>query len=705
MTVTDFPVAYTRSRGFRLGQPRDFAIAPDGRRVMFLRAAARDDPTTCLWEWDVANGQERLVADPRVIAPQADEELSDAERALRQRTRQYSTGIVSFATDEPMRRAVFVLGGVPWVLDLSTGDTIALSTPPSAMEARLDPTGARVAYVVDGALRVVDVNGDNDHAIAEPEHDDVTYGLAEHVAAESMYRYQGYWWSPDGASLAVARVDTAQVQRWYLADPTNPATAPTPVAYPAAGTPNAEVSLWLYGLDGGEPTPVRWPGVEFEYLVSVRWSSQALHLVVQSRDQRTVRVLEADPATGTTSVLREEHDDAWVEVVHGVPALTKSGALLWISASEDTWRLCVDGQPVTAAGLQVSEVSDVDGDTVLFAASDDPTEQHLWTWSAADGVRRVTDAPGVYSGRRAGGTTVVNARSLEFAGQRTSVSSEHAEAAEIVSHAEVPALHIQPILHQFGERELRTAVLFPAGHVAGQRLPVLLDPYSGPHARTVLKTREVFATSQWFADQGFAVLVTDGRGTPGRGLAFEQAILGDKLAPVLEDQIDALRAAARQYPDLDLDRVAIRGSSYGGYLAAAAVLRRPDVFHAAVALASVTDPKMYDAHWMERYLGHPDEQPDNYARNSLIPDAPNLRRPLLLVHGLADDNVVVANTLRLSQALLAAGRDHRILPLTGATHMAPTDDSGPNLFLVERDFLLGALNPVVDDVRLGRSSW
>jgi dipeptidyl-peptidase-4 len=236
MTVADFPRAYARTRGFRLGVPRDFTVAPDGSRVVFLRAVAGDDPMTCVWELDVATGKERLVADPRAVAPSAEEDLSDAERALRERMRQQATGIVGYATDTDVRRAVFVLGGVPWAVELSGGDPVRLDTPTPAMQARPDPTGSRVAYVVAGALRLVDIDGGNDRALAEPENPDVSYGLAEHVAAESMYRYHGYWWSPAGTRLAVARVDIAPVQRWYLADPANPGTPPTPVAYPSAGT-------------------------------------------------------------------------------------------------------------------------------------------------------------------------------------------------------------------------------------------------------------------------------------------------------------------------------------------------------------------------------------------------------------------------------------------------------------------------------------
>jgi dipeptidyl-peptidase-4 len=220
---------------------------------------------------------------------------------------------------------------------------------------------------------------------------------------------------------------------------------------------------------------------------------------------------------------------------------------------------------------------------------------------------------------------------------------------------------------------------------------VLLDPYGGPHAQRVVQARSAFASSQWFADQGFAVVVVDGRGTPGRGSGWERAIAGDLATAVLEDQLDALAELAALEPRLDLSRVAIRGWSFGGYLAALAVLRRPDVVRAAVAGAPVTDWRLYDTFYTERYLGHPDEDPEAYDRSSLLADAERLEHPLLLVHGLADDNVVSAHTLRLSSALLAAGRPHQVLPLTGVTHMASQEDVAENLLLLQLAFLRDAL--------------
>jgi dipeptidyl-peptidase-4 len=210
----------------------------------------------------------------------------------------------------------------------------------------------------------------------------------------------------------------------------------------------------------------------------------------------------------------------------------------------------------------------------------------------------------------------------------------------------------------------------------------------------VLRSRGAYLTSQWFAELGFAVVIADGRGTPARGPGWERAVAGDLAGPVLEDQVTALRAAADRFADLDTGRVAIRGWSFGGYLAALAVLRRPDVFHAAIAGAPVTDWRLYDTHYTERYLGQPDRDGDSYDRSSIIHLAERAvatPRPLMLIHGLADDNVVVAHSLRLSAALLEAGYPHTVLPLSGITHMASQEAVAENLLLLQLDFLRRAL--------------
>jgi dipeptidyl-peptidase-4 len=685
--VTDsFPRRQARTRRFTLGAPRGLAISPDGARVVFLRSRGGTDPVNCLWVLDVASGEERLVADPHELDASGDEDLPAEERARRERSREQAGGIVNYALDRAAATAAFALSGRLYVTGLADGQRPRLiDTPGGVIDPRPDPHGNRVAYVSGGALHVHELAAGTTTTPAEPDGPQVTYGLADFIAAEEMDRMRGYWWAPDGASLLVARVDETPVPRWHIADPANPDRVPVVVAYPAAGTPNARVTVEVAVLHG-DRTPVDWSG---EYLANAGWDATGPWLLVQPRDQRSVRLLGVDPATGATTALHERSDPDWVDLVPGVPARLGPGTLVTIADVDDARRLVVGDEPVTPATLQVRDVIDVGDDTVLFRASTEPASIGLWTWGP-DGLTELTSGPGVHGGRRAGGTLAVLRHGPDSDGVTVTVRRGETTRT-IASHAEAPGLLPRITLLTAGTRELPAAVLLPSWHEPGTRLPVLMDPYGGPHAQRVVATRGAHLTSQWFAEQGFAVVVVDGRGTPGRGPAFERAVRGDLAGPVLEDQVDGLHAVAERHPDLDLGRVGIRGWSFGGYLAALAVLRRPDVFHAAVAGAPVTDWALYDTHYTERYLGHPDEDPEAYARSSLLGDAAELTRPLLIVHGLADDNVVAAHTLRLSSALLAAGRPHSVLPLSGVTHMTPQEVVAENLLLLQVDFLRRAL--------------
>ncbi|MBP2338235.1 dipeptidyl-peptidase-4 [Saccharothrix coeruleofusca] len=678
-----FPRRHARTQRFTLGAPRTFTAAPDGGHVYFLRTAT--GRANGLWSCDPATGREELLVDPVALLGDT-EDLPPEERARRERSREQAAGIVGYATDADVRQAVFALSGRLFVVELATGAVRELPAPGPVVDPRLDPTGRRVGYVSGGALHVVDLESGADRVLAEPDGPHVRWGLAEFIAAEEMSRFRGYWFSPDGERVLAARVDDAPVRRWHIADPANPATPPTEIAYPAAGTPNAVVELAVLGLDG-ERVAVDWDNTAFPYLACAHWSGHGRPLLsVQSRDQRTARVLAVDPATGGVEVLVEETDPTWLEIVPGVPAWTPGGELVRVVPRGDANRLVVGDREWTPDGFQVRAVLDVSEQDVLVSASeDDPTQVHVYSVTA-DSITRLSTEDGVHSATRGGGRLVLSSSSLDWFGPRVTVGGHVIE-----SHAETPALTPRVRLLTVGERDLRAALLLPRDHVPGTKLPVLMDPYGGPHAQRVTSARNAYLVPQWLADQGFAVLVVDGRGTPGRGPVWEREIAFDFAGATLTDQVDALRAVAEREPDLDLGRVGIRGWSYGGYLAALAVLRRPDVFHAGIAGAPVTDWRLYDTHYTERYLGHPDERPEVYDANSLIDDAPKLQRPLMIVHGLADDNVVAAHTLRLSSALLAAGRPHTVLPLSGVTHMTPQEQVAENLLLLQVDFLKRAL--------------
>jgi len=713
-----FPRQQARTRGFRLGVPRAFQVSPDGARVTFLRSRAGDDPVTCLWEADAATGTERIIADPRALG--ADEEnLPPEERARRERVRETAAGIVAYATDKASTLGVFALSGQVYAASLTdpAQATLLVDTHTPALDPRPDPTGTRVAYVHDGALRVVDLKSGQDIVVARAAG--VTFGLAEFVAAEEMGRSRGYWWSPDGTRLLIARVDETAVQRWHIADPANPDRRPVEVRYPAAGTPNADVSLFIADLTylgapasgdadngtdsdvgngtGAKLVRVNWDHAAFPYLVTAAWGDDLL-IVVQSRDQKTMRLFSA--VTG--EVLREDSDPHWTDIVGGVPAQLDNGDIVWTGISDDTRGLVISpaaglasAAPLTPAGLQVLAVLGTEGDDVLFAGATEPTEIGVWRYGPG-GLAEVVTEPGVHSATSAGGTIVTASLTLASNGPSVTVRRSAGKPVSIGSLALSPNLpHPQPAFLSAGPAGIRTAVLFPSWHEAGTKLPVLMDPYGGPHHQQVMKTAGLFLASQWFAEQGFAVVVADGRGTGGRGPAWDRAVAGDLATGPLEDQVTALEAAAEAFADLDTDHVAIRGWSFGGYLSALAVLRRPDVFGAAVAGAPVTDMRLYDTHYTERYLGDPFRDAAAYEKSSIIhaPErtGPALVRPLLIIHGLADDNVFVAHSLRLSSALLAAGYPHQVLPLSGVTHMTPQEVVAENLLLLQVAFLRQAL--------------
>jgi dipeptidyl-peptidase 4 len=667
--------------------------------VLFLRTRGSTDPLTCLWQFDVDSATETLIVDPSTLRQHEGAEIPAEERMRRERARESSGGIVRFSTNHDFTRVVFDLEGGVYVVDLAKATTEELLTGGRAIDPRIDPTGEWVAFVESGMLLVARIgngSGAVPNPVLKPEHADVTYGLAEFVAAEEMGRQRGYWWSPLGSRLLVARVDVKRVRRWYIADPANPDRPPVAVPYPAAGTDNADVTLHIVDVDGGNRIDVQWDRVAFEYVTTVDWSDHGLLVVVQSRDQRTMRILEVDTTSGATSVFREDTDADWIDIVGGVPARLADGTLVWTVDRDGAKRLVIGDEVVTATDLQVRDVAGVDGDVVTFRASATPTEVGVYTWSRAGGVTQMLPAgitPGVWRARGAGGTTVLATRDLESSGVHVSVHRDGRQVGEIESLAATPDISLNVRLQTLGARTLEAAILFPEGHVPGSgKLPVLLDPYGGPAHQRVMSTASGFLESQWFANQGFAVLVVDGRGTPGRGPEWDRSVRGDYAAPVLEDQVDALHAAAALWPDVDLTRVAIRGWSFGGFLAALAVIRRPDVFHVGIAGAPVTDDHLYDTHYTERYLGDPRVEPANYSAVSLVDDAAQLTRPLMLIHGLSDDNVVVAHTLRLSTALLAAGREHTVLPLTGATHMANDETIAENLLHLEVAFIRRAFD-------------
>ena len=688
--VEEFPRQIARTRRFTLGVPRSFTVSPDAERVVFLRSDG-DDPMSGLWVFDVADGAERLVFAPGM--EEAEGELTDAERARRERAREQSSGVTAYATDRAVRRAVFTVAGRMFLGDLVDGSARELAAPGSVDDPRLDPTGERIAFVVGGDLHVREVRG-GERQLAAAEEPDTFWGLAEFVAAEEMERRRGHWWSPDGTKTrgdarwtsATCSCGTSAIRR--IRPPrldrsgTRRREPPTPSSRSGSSTWRAANVARSGGTTTGSRTWLVCSG-----------KREALSRC-SSRRGISGRSGSSRPTStrGETALVAEQTDPEWIDLPDQAPTRLSDGRIVTVVADRgaDTYRLTVGAEPVTPPGLQVRTVVSA-GEGVLFRASEgDPTQIHLWRWMPDDGATRISTSEGLHAGVEGGDVLVLTSATPEELLSTTTVFRKGEPVAVIENRSERPVIEARPKFLTLGERELRAALLLPNGREPDAPLPVLMDPYGFPHGARVLRAAGAHVTSQWFADQGFAVLVVDGRGVDGRGPAWDREMRFDFTIAV-EDQADALQAAAERFPYLDVSRVGIRGWSGGGYLSAMAVLRRPDVFHAAVVGAPVTDVRLYDTHYMERYLGDPNGRPEVYDLNSFVADAPNLERPMLLIHGLADDNVFVANTLRLSAALFEAGRHHELVLIPNATHLTRSTAVTENVLRVQLDFLRRSL--------------
>jgi dipeptidyl-peptidase-4 len=731
---SDYPVRAAFTRRFTLGAPRDVAIVgPAGRRhVLALRSDAGDDPVTHLWRFDPTTGEGVRLIDARTLGGDEDD-LPAAERARRERVREQAGGVTAYTVDRAGERVACALGGQLVIVDVLGGEARVVALDAPVFDPRISPDGRMVALHHDDGVSIVTLDDEQPRVRRLVEESGAVWGRAEFIAAEEMSRLRGMWWSPCSTRLAVARVDESMVVRAHLADLSRPEREPTVMPYPFAGTSNARVDLAVVDVASGERTMLDLAVAgtsDTEYLARVAWDVEPLLVAVQPRDQRALHVLAWEG--GRLRSVRRVAGDPWVELSSGWPAWL--GGLLTIEDVDGEGgagarrALCQDGVALTPAGMEVRGVLAVHrssqeglGTVVLSVSHHDPTSVDVVAVRlAGSGVtteRISADQPGVHhaslSFTEDGEVDVAVHRSatLDEDGARVTmrVGSSTAPGAEhlLPSVAESPHVRVAVRMLELGTRRLRAALLLPSdpGPAAGP-LPIVLDPYGGPHAQRVLTARAAYHGSQWLADQGFAVLVVDGRGTPGRGPDFEHAIHGDLAGLALEDQLDALDALGgidELAPLLDRSRVGIRGWSYGGTLAALAALRRPDRIRCAVVGAPVTDWRLYDTHYTERYLGHPDEQPDAYVRSAVVlpdgslvePDPEGRSAPhaeLLVVHGLVDDNVVAAHSLRLTEALHAQGRPFTFLPLTSATHMASDPAVAARLLEVQATFLRRCLD-------------
>jgi dipeptidyl-peptidase-4 len=710
--------AWGTTGGFARGAPEPLAIAPDGA-VLFARARPRD-PSADLYQLDAAGKTSVLAAAATLLAGAP---VPDAERAAASR------GITAIELSTDGARVLIPLAGRLFVIDRATGAARELEVG-AHRDPRLSPDGKLVAFVRDGDLWVAAIPpasaAGTPPAAAPPapaaggpapprvviaatrltQHPpDREYATPEAVARD-FGRDRAYWWSPDSQSIAFQRTDARAVETVFLGDPRHLELAPRAIKFPRSGKANASVDLGIVSARGGAPRWVTWDLARYPYLVQASWPARApLTLIVVGRDQTQAAVLAVDPA-GATRALHVDKDPAWINVApDALTWLPDGSGFLWMTESHGAWSLehhAADGalvREVVTADVGLRRVAGVspDGHELIIEAANDPREQQVWrvplaggapvalTPVAAGGVHRAWSGHGavvIASANRAGGGATAVIRG----------DGPHVEVPSVAEHPRAPTTKLETV--QLEDHIQDVAITRPRSLAPGVRYPVLLRVEADPDVKAVRDALDGYALDQWYADAGFIVVRSDGRGTPGRDRTWQHAIAGDAVTRPMNDQIGALKLLGARNPELDLDRVGVLGAGgdgRGGHLAVLSVLLHPDVFAAAVAVSPITDWELLSTAFSERTMNNPAANAEGYRRSNAAAYAEQLSRPLLILHRVTDDRVHFAHVLALLEALYAAGKHVEVGTLP-ATSDPTLEIAGQKLVV---DFLRGHLGPPV----------
>ena len=680
------------TRSYRLGVPHHFAFTKDESAVYFLRSASGRDPQQSIFRVGLLDGREELVLAPADLL-KGPETLSAEERARRERLRIGASGFTGFALTPDGKSLAVELSGKLFLHDLGSTNIRELASGGALYDARVSPDGRSFAFVRDANVHKVDVASGRVVAVTKGGTEDRPLGLADFAAQEELDRIEGWWWGPGSDRLLVEEVDQREVERLAIVDPGHPEREPDRPFYPRAGRKNAVVGLLLADPEGrAAPRAVSWDKDNFPYVAKVTWTKElGLLLTLLDRPQKRLELVRVDETTGQTTRVLAESDASWLNHDPSIPAAVPGTAqFLWASERGGAWQLELrDRSGVLVRTLTKPEhgygrVLQVSASHAYVAASPDPVDDTVLR-IALDASKVDELAPKSLHRQHTSVVAASGKARVELMATadafRTTVTlrgADEASIATIASKQEAPIAAPKPTFHVVGAEGYRAAVVRPTRFRPGQRYAVIDAAYGGPHAQVVQGGLGSYARAQWMADATDAIVVAiDAKGTPCRGRAWERAIEGDFGTLPVEGHIDALRALAVEVPELDLDRVGVYGWSFGGYFSARAVLARPDFFKVGVAGAPPVDWLDYDTAYTERYLGIPDPAVPHpaYERSSLVPLAKKPlapgehARPLLIVHGTADDNVHFKNSLVLADALLRGARPYELVPLVGTTHM------------------------------------
>jgi dipeptidyl-peptidase-4 len=698
-------------------------IAPDGSRVTFLRGKDSDRNRLDLWEYDVASGQTRLLVDSSVVLP-GEEVLSDEEKARRERQRIAAlSGIVDYQWSPDGTALLFPLGGELYFYDLARSGPQAVRQLTRgggfATDPKISPAGGFVSFVRARNLWVIDLASGKEIQLTGDGSEVIGNGVAEFVADEEMDRHTGYWWAPDDTAIAFARIDETPVpvQKRYEVYPDR--TDVIEQRYPAAGDDNVRVQLGVIApRNGAKPKWVDLGNEQDIYLARVDWRDpQRLTYQRQSRDQKKLELIETDLASSRQRTLVTETSTTWVPL-HNDLRFLKDGRFLWSSERSGFEHLYIapeDGSaltPLTRGDWNVDALLAVDEDAGLAYVSgtrDSAIESHVYAvplasrvlhrstdasgvenhgfteLAAADQLRRLTQSPGMHTvtfARNASvfvdswsnDTTPPQIELFKADGSKlaTLLSNDLADPQHPYAryrHAQRP-IEFGTLTAADGSTPLHYSLIRPAGFDANKRYPVVVFVYGGPAAQTVTRAwpgRSDSFFNQYLAQQGYLVFSLDNRGTPRRGAAFGGALYGRQGTVEVDDQLQGVEWLRAQ-PFVDPQRIGVYGWSNGGYMSLMLLGKHSDAYACGVAGAPVSDWALYDTHYTERYMNLPAANLDGYRQASVFTHLDGLRSPLLLIHGMADDNVLFTHSTQLMSQLQQRGTPFELMTYPGAKH-------------------------------------
>jgi len=688
-------------------QPRALKLSPDGKLVTLLKPRADEKERLDLWAIDTATGTERMLVDSKKTGSGA--ELSEVEKMQRERDRSVagSTGITSYDWSPDGKTILVPVDGDLYLAALDGKVTRLTDTPDGELNGVVSPKGGFVSFVRGGNLFVQPMNG-SEKQLTQGASDTVSWGVSEFVAQEEMDRRTGYWWSPTDAMIAVARVDESPVGIVTRTAIGGEGTKVYQQRYPAAGTPNAIVDLFVMKADGSGQVQVDLGADKNVYLARVDWSKDGKTLYVQreSRDQQRLDLLAVDPATGKAKIALTETSKSWINLSNNFTPLSDGSFLWWSEKTGHGHLYHVRGGKWTALTSGEWEVRDIVGvdegkGLVYFTGNrDTPLEQQLYVTSLAKaGPLKALTAKGWWNDAVMDGAAsriVVTRQNADQPKQvyladsggkqlqwisENALKGDHPYAPYLASHAKT----VFGTVKAADGSTLYTKMLTPPMQ-PGKRYPVFMIHYGGPGAGRQVTNTWSGALNQYLVDQGWIVFSIDNRGTPDRGKAFEDQIHSAMGTVEVDDQLKGVEWLKAQ-PFVDPKRIATYGWSYGGYMSLKLAEKAPGTFAAIVSGAPVTKWEFYDTHYTERYLGQPQDKPSAYPGSDAVDDAVKIKDPLLLIHGMSDDNVVFDNSTALMAKMQGAAVPFELMVYPGQTHRVGGPKISVHLWTTIENFL------------------